>query len=246
MDNYSATATTATAVRDGFGADYRMPPLREQVYGYLKRKLNDGTLKPGAFLDLNALGEDLGLSRTPLRDALLRLEAEGFVTIHARRGVVVNALDIRAIRNSYQLLGALEAAAIKEAAATFSTEDAERMLTLNERMRASLSRNDFDDYYEANLAFHDVYLSMSANTELKRMAKILKERLYDFPRLEGYLNQWERASIEEHDELARRLLSASYDNAAAFARDVHWSFEVQERFIMAYYFAREASPGYAS
>ncbi|OHD18885.1 MAG: GntR family transcriptional regulator [Spirochaetes bacterium GWB1_59_5] len=231
---------------DGFGADYRMPPLREQVYGYLKRRLNDGKLKPGAFLDLNALGADLGLSRTPLRDALLRLEAEGFVTIHARRGVVVNALDISAIRNSYQLLGALEASAIKEAAVRFSTEDAERMLALNERMRASLFLNDFDDYYEANLAFHDVYLSMSSNAELKRMVKILKERLYDFPRLEGYLSQWEQASIEEHDELARRLLSASYENAATFARDVHWSFEVQERFIMAYYFAREAALGFTT
>jgi len=75
------------------------------------------------------------------------------------------------------------------------------------------------------------------------MVRILKERLYDFPRLEGYLSQWELASIEEHDELARRLLAASYDNAAAYARDVHWSFEVQERFIMNYYFAREAAQG---
>jgi DNA-binding GntR family transcriptional regulator len=59
--------------------------LREQVYAYLKKRLNEGSLKPGSFLDLNALGAELGFSRTPLRDALLRLEAEGFVTIHARR-----------------------------------------------------------------------------------------------------------------------------------------------------------------
>lgn len=230
-------------VDSGNRSEARSPTLREQVYTYLKRKLNDGSMKPGAFLDLNALGEDLGLSRTPLRDALLRLEAEGFITIHARRGVVVNALDIHTIRNSYQILGSLEAAAIQEAAAAFSPEDAGRMLALNERMRESLSRNDFDDYYEANLAFHDVYLSMSANTELRRMVKILKERLYDFPRLEGYLSQWELASTEEHEELARRLLSASFESAASFARDVHWSFDVQERFIMDYYFAREASQG---
>jgi len=221
----------------------RLPTLREQVYTYLKRKLNDGSMRPGTFLDLNALGSDLGLSRTPLRDALLRLEAEGFVTIHARRGVVVNALDIHTIRNSYQLLGSLEAATIKEAATSFTTRDAELMLALNERMRSALARNDFNDYYEANLAFHDVYLTMSANTELKRMVKILKERLYDFPRLEGYLSQWELASVEEHDELARRLLAADYESAAAYASDVHWSFEVQEHFIMDYYFAREAAQG---
>lgn len=223
------------------GGDARLPPLREQVYTYLKRKLNEGTMKPGAFLDLNALGEDLGLSRTPLRDALLRLEVEGFITIHARRGVVVNALDIHTIRNSYQLLGSLEAAAIREAEGSLTTADAECMLALNDRMRAALARNDFNDYYEANLAFHDVYLSMSANIELKRLVRILKDRLYDFPRLEGYLSQWELASIEEHDTLARYLLSASFKIAAEYARDVHWSFEVQERFIMDYYFAREAA-----
>jgi len=226
--------------------DTRLPPLREQVYAYLKRKLNDGTMKPGAFLDLNALGEDLGLSRTPLRDALLRLEVEGFITIHARRGVVVNALDIHTIRNSYQLLGSLEAAAIMEAAKSLTAADAECMLSLNERMRAALARNDFSDYYEANLAFHDVYLSMSANVELKRLVRILKERLYDFPRLEGFLSQWELASIEEHDKLASFLLSASFESAAAYARDVHWSFEVQERFIMDYYFAREAAQAQVS
>jgi len=243
MSNNTTLEESIALSRDRSGADSRMPPLRERVYAYLKRLLNDGRLKPGAFLDLNALGDDLGLSRTPLRDALLRLEAEGFVTIHPRRGVVVNPLDINTIRNSYQLLGALEASAILECASSFTLADAEKMLALNERMSVSLSRNDFDDYYLQNLVFHDVYLSMSANAELKRMAKILKERLYDFPRREGFLSQWELESIKEHDELSRRLLAKDHKGAASYARDVHWSFAVQERFIMAYYFAREAALG---
>ncbi|MBU0926629.1 MAG: GntR family transcriptional regulator [Spirochaetes bacterium] len=218
-------------------------PLREQVYLYLKRLLNEGKLKPGAFLDLRAIGEDLGFSRTPLRDALLRLEAEGFVTIHPRRGVVINPLDLRTIRNSYQILGALEAAAILEASGIYSAKDADMMLSLNSRMADSLSRNNFNDYYAANVAFHDVYISMSENVELKRMSRILKERLYDFPRREGYLSQWELASIEEHEALVSALRAREFDAAAALVRDVHWSFKVQERFIMAYYFAREAALG---
>ncbi len=232
--------------RERAGTESRMPPLREQVYAYLKRRLNDGDLKPGAFLDLNAIGEDLALSRTPLRDALLRLEAEGFVTIHARRGVVVNPLDINTIRNSYQMLGALEAAAVMESASSFVAGDAGRMLELNDRMRVALEQTGFDDYYKANLAFHDVYLSMSANNELRRMVRILKERLYDFPRREGYLSQWEHESIREHDQLARLLLDGSFNEAATFVRDVHWSFAVQERFVMDYYFAREAALGAAA
>ncbi|MGB5881972.1 MAG: GntR family transcriptional regulator, partial [Thermoanaerobaculia bacterium] len=55
--------------------------LREQVYDYLREAMNRGDLAPGATLDLNAISRRLGVSRTPLRDALLQLETEGFVTI---------------------------------------------------------------------------------------------------------------------------------------------------------------------
>jgi DNA-binding GntR family transcriptional regulator len=215
--------------------------LREQVYAYLKKRLNEGSLKPGSFLDLNALGAELGFSRTPLRDALLRLEAEGFVTIHARRGVIINPLEISTIRNSYQILGALEAAAIIEASGAYSEDDARIMESLNGRMRDSLSMDDFDDYYAANLAFHEVYLGKSSNSDLKRTARILKERLYDFPRREGYLSEWEESSVDEHAELTRLLQRGDFTVAAAYVRDVHWSFKSQEHFIMAYYFAREAA-----
>jgi DNA-binding GntR family transcriptional regulator len=217
--------------------------LREQVYSYLKKRLNEGSLKPGSFLDLNALGEELGFSRTPLRDALLRLEAEGFVTIHARRGVIINPLEIATIRNSYQILGALEAAAIIESTATFSPGDIDVMNTLNDRMHVSLSHGNFNDYYTANIAFHEVYLGKSANGELKRSVRILKERLYDFPRREGYLSDWEESSVAEHDDLTRLLQNGDFQAAAVFVRDVHWSFKAQEHFIMAYYFAREAAIG---
>lgn len=225
------------------GPEARTPPLRERVYAQLKLLLNEGSLKPGVFLDLNALGNKLSLSRTPLRDALLRLEVEGFVTIHPRRGVVINPLDINTIRNAYQLLGALEAAAIIEAEKAFSEREAETMMKLNESMAASLNRNDFEAYYSANLQFHDVYLALSANAELKRMARLLKERLYDFPRREGYLREWEVESVREHAFIAKCLSKKDYQEAARYVRDVHWSFSAQERFIMPYYFAREAALG---
>ncbi|MCK7471107.1 MAG: hypothetical protein MZU95_10250 [Desulfomicrobium escambiense] len=75
------------------------------------------------------------------------------------------------------------------------------------------------------------------------MAHILKERLYDFPRREGYLSEWEWKSLEEHASLAGLLASRDFAGSAAYVRDVHWSFAVQERFIMAYYFARENASG---
>ncbi|MGH9323583.1 MAG: GntR family transcriptional regulator, partial [Vicinamibacteria bacterium] len=76
--------------------------LREQVYDYLRERLNRGDLLPGVTVDLAKLSRKLGVSKTPLRFALFQLENEGFVTILPRRGCVVNVLTLDEIRSIYQ------------------------------------------------------------------------------------------------------------------------------------------------
>ncbi len=209
--------------------------LAEAVYAEFKRRLNSGELLPGEFVDQASLGAELGMSRAPLRDALIRLEIEGFVSIYPRRGVMVRPLDLADIRDLYEILGALEGAAAEHCSDRFSAAHADRMLALLGTMDAALARDDFDAYYTANLAFHDVYLSLSPNGELKRQARISKERLYDFPRRAWFLKDWELSSMEEHRELARRLAAGDFAGAATWVRDVHWSYTVQEAFVRAYY-----------
>lgn len=213
------------------------PPLREQVYNYLKSGLNTGSLKAGKFLDLNAIGEELGLSRTPLRDALIRLEVEGFVVIHPRRGVMVKAIDIGEIRDTYQIIGALEASALLEIAPALPPQEIEDMARLNGLMAAALGKDDFGDYYGYNIRFHDAYLNHSANGWLQNTVHRCKARLYDFPRRSMYLKTWEEASIHEHEEIIGLLRAARWQDAAAYIRDVHWSFSAQEQYIKEYYFA---------
>jgi len=209
--------------------------LASSVYEELKRRLNAGLLKPGEFIDLTALGRELGMSRTPLRDALIRLELEGFVVVYPRRGVMVRALQRSDIRDIYQIIGALEASVIEEIARRFRPSDADRMEALCAEMTKALDADDFDSYYSANLRFHDVYLELSDNRKLIDTVHILKERLYDFPRRSSYVKEWERDSMAEHAEICQRLRSGDFKGAAAYVRDVHWSFEVQERYIRTYY-----------
>jgi DNA-binding GntR family transcriptional regulator len=209
--------------------------LASSVYEELKRRLNAGLLKPGEFIDLTALGRELGMSRTPLRDALIRLELEGFVVVYPRRGVMVRALQRSDIRDIYQIIGALEASVIEEIARRFRPSDADRMEALCAEMTKALDADDFDRYYSANLRFHDVYLELSDNRKLIDTVHILKERLYDFPRRSSYVKEWERDSMAEHAEICQRLRSEDFKGAAAYVRDVHWSFEVQERYIRTYY-----------
>ncbi len=217
--------------------------LSALVYEDLKRRLNEGSLRPGQFIDLSALGRELGMSRTPLRDALIRLELEGFVRAYPRRGVMVRALDLADIRDIYQILGALEASAAVKAEGRFGSEDADRMDQLVATMEKTLASDDFADFYAANLAFHDVYLDLSDNRDLVRTVRTLKERLYDFPRRTSFVKEWELASAAEHVEIAARFRAADFQAAATCIRDVHWSYEAQERFIRKYYFASGGSTG---
>ena len=211
--------------------------LREQVYDYLRGEMNRGGLRPGAFIDLNELALRLGISRTPLRDAVLQLEVEGFVTILPRRGIRVNDLSIEDIRDLYEIVGALESAAVLAMAARLVPEDICRLRALNQEMAKAVASNDFDLYYQNNLAFHEVFLAQSDNQRLAQLVRILKQRLYDWPRRRGFVKAWEEHSIGEHAELVRLLESGDGAAAANHMRDVHWSFQVQERFVREYYFA---------
>ena len=111
---------------------FTLKSLKEQVYDYLRVQMNEGRLRPGAFLNLNDISRELGMSRTPLRDALFQLESEGFVTIFPRRGVVVNSLTLEKIRNIYEILGALESAALLLIAVRFRDGDADLMERYNQ------------------------------------------------------------------------------------------------------------------
>ena len=211
--------------------------LREQVYDYLRAEMARGGLQPGGFIDLNELVARLGVSRTPLREALLHLESQGFVTVLPRRGFRLNALTLDDIRHFYQIIGALEAAVLRNAGPLLGPADFARMRALDAAMAEAVAARDFDRYYEANLAFHDVYLRRSDNARLVSQVHLLKQRLYDWPRRETMVQAWEQHSVVEHEDFLALLERGAVDEAAAHLQNVHWSFAVQERFIRAYYFA---------
>jgi DNA-binding GntR family transcriptional regulator len=209
--------------------------LREQVYDFIREELTRGKLIPGAAINLNALSEELGISKTPLRDALLQLDTEGFVTISPRRGVFVNRLTLEDIRNCYEIIGALESTVILSVFDGIQPIHIEKMKLLNSALRTSLKRDDFQAYYQQNILFHDVFIEMSHNQALKRIIAPMKRRLYDFPR-RGYIKEWEQRNCREHDKLVEAFETGDRGAAVRVWRDVHWSFEVQEKYIRQFYF----------
>jgi DNA-binding GntR family transcriptional regulator len=218
--------------RDGL---LHLKTLREQVYDYLREALNRGDLVPGASINLTEISEKLGVSKTPLRFALLQLENEGFVTILPRRGCVVNILTLEEIRNIYQIIGSLEASVILAESHKITPKVTRLMRRHNEKAKAALVADHFDRYYDANLKVHGCFLELSSNAKLVHIATILKNRLYDFPRKKRYVKEWEITSTGEHEQLIRLLEMGDGKGAADYIRNVHWSYEVQKRYIEDYY-----------
>ena len=209
--------------------------LKEQVYEYLREQMHRGEILPGSAIDMEETSKKLGVSKTPLRDALLQLEMEDFVTILPRRMVVVNALTEQDIRNYYEIIGSLESMALLKAFDRMKAPDIDGMEALNDGMMKAIAGDDFDAYYDKNLAFHNVFLNLCGNDSLVKIVNNLKKRLYDFPRVKGFVKEWEEASVGEHQALIDLLRAGRSQEAANHIRVVHWSFEVQERFVRRYY-----------
>ena len=127
--------------------------LKEQVYDYLREEFRLHRLKPGAIINMDTTSKELGISKTPLREALLQLEMEGFVTIVPRRGIYVNSLSIKEIKEFYQVIGALEGSAILECANKMKKEDIEKMAKYNDEMEKAIEKDNFDLFYDKNISF---------------------------------------------------------------------------------------------
>jgi DNA-binding GntR family transcriptional regulator len=208
--------------------------LSEQVYNYLRDEMHTGGILPDTILNLNEISRHLGISKTPLRDALIKLEVERFVTIMPRRGVMVNQLTLQDISDFYQIIGALECEVIKEVSNRLGSVQISEMRQLNADMREALRREEFDSYYGINIKFHDIFLNLSDNKRLRTMIMPMKQRLYDFQR-RPYLKEWEFRNCNEHDKFIDLIKQGNSLGAAQFMRDVHWSFSIQEEYIREFY-----------
>lgn len=230
-EDYNATNTPGSELLE-------VRSLREQVYEYLRSEIQAGRLVPGTFIKLNDISSHLGISRTPLRDAIIQLECEGFVTILPRRGVLVNRLTLDEIKNVLEIVGALESAVILSVFDRITAHHLGEMARINAEMRKIMGAKkarSFDlRYYQLNIAFHDVFLNLSINTSLRRIILPIKQRLYDFPRL-TYIQQWELINCDEHDQLIRFIEEGKREEAARLWRESHWSFKAHEQYIREFY-----------
>jgi DNA-binding GntR family transcriptional regulator len=198
--------------------------LRSQVYEHLRLELRHQNLKPGMFVTINQLSQQLGINRTPLRDALLQLQVEGFVTFLPQRGIQINELSDRDLEDIYEVLGALDSRALLSVFDKITTGNIVQMKKINEKMYQTCSSNkDINKYSDLNNAFHNVYLKKSKNKLLLDQLSILRQRLFDFGAKGGWLEAVRELNYLEHLRLIELIEEGDAKTVAAFVRDTHCS-----------------------
>lgn len=212
--------------------------LREQVYEYLRNEIITGGLVHGSTINLNKITDQLGISKTPLRDALIHLELEGFVTILPRRGVMVNTLDLKDVKDAYEAIGVIESSVIQACFKQIRPSHIARLEELNRRMIRDIKADDFSKLFKTNLAFHDVINNLSDNALIQKIITPIKHRLYDFQG-QSYIAEWELRNCEEHAQFIQFLKDNDPSKAAGILKDVHWSYKVQESYIKKFYATTE-------
>jgi DNA-binding GntR family transcriptional regulator len=212
--------------------------LRQQIYEYLQKEIQAGRLVPGSLINLKEISEHLGVSKTPLRDALIQMECEGFVSILPRRGVLLKRLSLDEIKDVLEIIGALESAALRSVFDKITPRRIAVMEKLNDQMRRCIQEKSFEEfdpqYYSLNIAFHNVFLELSHNTAIKSLLTTMKQRLYDFPRI-AYMKDWEWSNCDEHACFINYIRKGDKDGAAMFWQETHWGFEAQENYIREFY-----------
>lgn len=194
--------------------------LRTQVYDYLREELKEENLRPGMFISINQIVENSGISRTPLRDALLQLQNEGFVTFLPQRGIRINELTQQDIEDNYEMLGALDSRILLSVFDRIGAPEIETMKRLNQELGANLAGKKFGHYWDLNTAFHHVYLDLSSNAPILKQLNIIRQRLFEFLKKDWILKM-RKMNYSEHLTIIELIEKGNAVEAAAFMRDVH-------------------------
>jgi len=191
----------------------------ERAYRELKQRILDDELKVGdQYLELEVAAM-LGMSRTPCREALIRLANEGLVEVRARHGMRVKPVSVRDTREIYDVLTALESTAAGLAAQRdLSDDDIGRLRDAVADMDARLLSDDLDGWAEADERFHRLLLELSGNRRIVELVGTYIDQAHRVRMLTLRLRPKPVASNDDHRAVVDAIVARDADSA----RRIHW------------------------
>lgn len=190
----------------------RATSLHEQVAQRLRQMLVEGAIAPGAKLNERELCETLHVSRTPLREAIKMLAAEGLVELLPNRGAIAVALDEEDVRHTFEVMAGLESLSGELAAQRITDAEVEEIRALHFEMLAAYTRRDLSAYYRLNAQIHAAINAAAKNPVLSTTYERMNARLHALRfRSNQHGEKWAKA-MKEHEQMVDAL--ARRDGAA--------------------------------
>jgi DNA-binding GntR family transcriptional regulator len=192
--------------------------LHDEVAAKLRERIFDGLLAPGSFIDELALCAEWAISRTPLREALKVLAAEGLVRHEPRRGCFVNQITERDLDEIFPVIALLEGRCAFEAAGNATDADMVTLEQMHERLGRCAKARRINDYYQANFAIHEAIITLANNRwlaqvigDLRKIVKLARLQQLHAP---GRLDQ----SLSEHMAVFAAIKARDAEGAEAAMR----------------------------
>jgi len=203
--------------------------LYQEVAKRLRERIFAHEFPPGAWIDEQALAAEYGISRTPLREALKVLAAEGVVTLKPRRGAYVTEVSDRDLDDIFPVLALLEGRVAQEATERARPEDLKRLDALHEALERHATAENLDRFFEANQDFHRALLDLADNRWLSQVIQDLRRVL----RLTRHHSLLARGRVRESLNEHRAILAAIRSRDAARAGELMRAHLAQGRSAIA-------------
>ncbi|MBT9177224.1 MAG: HTH-type transcriptional regulator LutR [Firmicutes bacterium] len=195
-------------------------PLRDIVFEHLRTAIIAGALKPGERLMELQLAEDMGVSRTPVREAIRKLELEGLVSMVARRGAYVSDLSIRDIAETFEVRAALESLAAGLAAERIVPEELEKLERVLVEIGACELGDDIERMVLLDEEFHALLLfAATRNSKLSQIISNLREQITRFRRSSLSTPGRIKAVFHEHKSIVEAISDRNSALAQALAKE---------------------------
>ena len=192
--------------------------LRDDVYESLRNAIVDGTFAPGERLKDPQLEEWLGVSRTPIREALLRLERAGLVVTEPGKATSVAPFDLGSTISAQQVAAAMHELAAQLAVPVIAPAQIDAMVAANSAFALALDVLDADAALDADHAFHSVFVEASGNPLIADVLEQTTPLLHRVERMR-FASFAGRASVTQHDAIVERTRAGVVAGAAALVRE---------------------------
>lgn len=197
-------------------------PLRDVVFETLRDAIITQVLKPGERLMEIQLADEMGVSRTPVREAIRKLELEGLVVMVPRKGAYVAGVSMKDIHEVYEVRAALEMLAVTLAAERITDEELdalERQVLRESEAESNADENALDNIIYIDSSFHDIIYQAAHNQRLVQFVNILQEQLQRFRAASLSRPGRSKTALEEHKQIVEALSERNGELAAKLAKE---------------------------